>query len=124
MYAFSLENKFWYDIGKPEDYIKGQGAYLTYYDYKSSRTGFSGNNLIHEDAVVGENCSIGPNVVIGPGCKIENGCRLKNCTLIGKTAIGQGVYIDNSIISWKCKIGNWARIEGLTVFAEEVTVKD
>ena len=53
LYAFCLENKFWYDIGKPEDYIKGQGAYLTYYDKKSSRTGFTGNNLIHEDVTVG-----------------------------------------------------------------------
>jgi NDP-sugar pyrophosphorylase family protein len=37
--------------------------------------------------------------------------------LIGKTVLGDGVFIDNTIISWKCKIGNWVRIEGLTVLA-------
>ncbi len=62
--------------------------------------------------------------MIGPKCKIGKGCRLKNCTLIGETQIGDGTFIENSIISWKCKIGNWARIEGLSVLAEEVTVKD
>jgi len=43
---------------------------------------------------------------------------LKNCTLIGETKIGDGAFIDNTIVSWKCKIGNWARVEGLTVLAE------
>jgi UDP-3-O-[3-hydroxymyristoyl] glucosamine N-acyltransferase len=28
------------------------------------------------------------------------------------------------MISWDCKIGNWVRIEGLTVIAESVKVKD
>lgn len=32
--------------------------------------------------------------------------------------------MDNSLISWNCKVGNWVRIEGLTVIAEHVNIKD
>jgi mannose-1-phosphate guanylyltransferase len=38
--------------------------------------------------------------------------------------VGESAYIDNSIISWKCKVGKWVRIEGLTCLAEEVEVRD
>jgi len=117
LYAYTLENEFWYDIGKPADYIEGQGSYLKYHNIKSERFNNKDNILVDETTEIGENCIIGPNVVIGPKCKIGKGCRLKNCTLIGETKVGDGAFIDNSIISWKCKIGNWARVEGLTVLA-------
>ena len=48
---------------------------------------------------------------------------MKNCTLFANTIVGSNSYISDSIISWKCKIGSWARIEGLSVVAEEVEVK-
>ncbi len=63
-------------------------------------------------------------MVIGKGCKIGKGCRLKDCTLIGNTIIGDGVYLEATIVSYRCKIGNWARVEGLTVLAEDVVVKE
>ena len=67
---------------------------------------------------------IGPNVVVGKGCKIGKGCRLRDCTLIGNTNVGDGVYLQGTIVSYRCNIGNWARIEGLSVLAEDVTVKE
>jgi mannose-1-phosphate guanylyltransferase len=38
--------------------------------------------------------------------------------------VGQSSWIQNAIISWKCKIGSWVRIEGLSCLAELVEVKD
>ncbi len=35
LYSLPLKNDFWYDIGKPSDYIIGQGAHLKYYNIKS-----------------------------------------------------------------------------------------
>jgi mannose-1-phosphate guanylyltransferase len=55
--------------------------------------------------------------VIGPNCVIGSGVRLKDCTLIGDITVGKGSYISNTIISWKCKIGSWVRIEGLSCLA-------
>jgi mannose-1-phosphate guanylyltransferase len=63
-------------------------------------------------------------VVIGPHCHIKSGARLKNCTILGNTTVGKGSFIENSIISWRCKVGEWVRIEGLSCIAEEVEIKD
>ena len=60
--------------------------------------------------------------MIGPGCVVGNGSRLKNCTIMRKTKIGKGCFIENSIISWECEIGDWARIEGLSAISEEVKI--
>ena len=40
------------------------------------------------------------------------------------TKINAGSRIQGSIIGWKNKIGKWVRIDGLTVTAEDVEVKD
>jgi len=31
LHSLLIKDNFWYDIGKPEDYISAQGAYLEYY---------------------------------------------------------------------------------------------
>jgi NDP-sugar pyrophosphorylase family protein len=36
LFSLQLKNDFWFDIGKPGDYIIGQNAYLQYYKIKSS----------------------------------------------------------------------------------------
>ena len=73
---------------------------------------------------MGEDCKIGPNVVIGANCVIKSGCRLKYCTILEGTRLGTGTFIEASIISGRCKIGNWVRIEGLCCIAEDVEIKD
>ena len=36
LFSLALNNNFWFDIGKPADYIVGQGAYLNYYKLKNN----------------------------------------------------------------------------------------
>ncbi len=55
--------------------------------------------------------------MIGPNCKIGAGCKLKNCSIFYETEVGKGCLITNSIVSWKCKIGGWARVEDMTAVA-------
>ena len=121
----TLENNFWHDIGQPRDYLDGQHEYLKYYKLqRENDSHFQGNVFLDESVQVAEGALIGPNVVIGKGCRIGQGARLKNCTIFDDTIIGDYSYVADSIISWKCKLGNWARVEGLSVFAEEVEVKE
>ena len=40
------------------------------------------------------------------------------------TNIGKGCYIADSIISWKCNMGAWVRVESLSIIAEDVKVKE
>lgn len=53
MYAYTLENDFWYDIGKPGDYIEGQGSYLKYHNIKTERFNNKDNILIDETSEIG-----------------------------------------------------------------------
>jgi len=40
------------------------------------------------------------------------------------TKIKAHSWISDSIIGWNCTIGKWVRIEGTTVLADDVQVKD
>lgn len=122
LYSLALKNDFWFDIGRPEDYLLGQGAFLKYFGITNPNT--EGNVLVHSSSKIEAGCKIGPNVVVGPNCHVQTGCRISNCAIIGRTKVGQNSFLNNSIISWKCKIGNWVRVEGLTCIAEEVEIKD
>lgn len=51
LYCISLHNDFWFDIGKPGDYLKGQGAYLEYHKITTPAT--EGRVLIHETSSFG-----------------------------------------------------------------------
>lgn len=92
LYGLSLKNDFWFDLGKPSDYIKGQGAYLNYYK-NNQNLEIKDNCLIDKTAKIGPNCQIGPNVVIGPNCEIGPACLLKNCAIFKDSKIGGGCYI-------------------------------
>lgn len=53
LYAMTLSNNFWYDIGQPKDYLIGQGEYLKYYKLqKENDARFQGNVLVHETAKI------------------------------------------------------------------------
>lgn len=54
LYGFPLKNKFWFDLGKPEDYLKGQNAYLQYYNI--SEKNHTENCLIDPSAEIGADC--------------------------------------------------------------------
>lgn len=111
LYGMTLSNNFWYDIGQPRDYLIGQGEFLKYYKHqKENDSRFVGNVLVDETATIGEGALIGPNVVIGANCVIGAGARLKDCTIFDNVKIGKYAYVDTSIVSWKTKVGDWARI--------------
>ncbi|KAH7657010.1 Mannose-1-phosphate guanylyltransferase (GDP) protein [Dioscorea alata] len=120
---------FWMDIGQPRDYITGLRLYLTSLRKKSPSklsTGshIVGNVLVHESAVIGEGCLLGPDVAIGPGCVVECGVRLSRCTVMRGVRIKKHACISNSIIGWHSTVGQWARVENMTILGEDVHVCD
>lgn len=128
LYSFLLEG-FWADIGQPKDYLKGTALFLDNLRQTNSPDLASGDNIIgnvviDKTAKISNECLIGPNVVIGPGVTIEKGVRIKNAVIMDGTKVNEASYISESIIGWRNTIGKWVRIEGLSVFGEEVTIKD
>lgn len=120
---------FWMDIGQPKDFLTGTTLYLEYQKRIESPALAQGDNilgnvLIHPTAKVDPNAVVGPNVVVGAGCVVEGGVRLSNSCLLSDTTVKGHSFIKNSIIGWSSTIGKWVRIDGLTVLAKDVTVKD
>lgn len=83
-----------------------------------------GSVLIHPTAQVDPTAVLGPDVVIGKDCKVGAGSRISNSTILPQTEIKRHVFIRNSIIGWQNVIGHWVRIEGVSVVAQDVQVKD
>ncbi|KAJ6325192.1 hypothetical protein OIU76_012307 [Salix suchowensis] len=128
LYAMVLPG-FWMDIGQPRDYITGLRLYLESLRKKSSSKlangpHIVGNVLVDETAKIGEGCLIGPDVAIGPGCIVESGVRLSRCSVMRGVRIKKHACISSSIIGWHSTVGQWARVENLTILGEDVHVCD
>jgi mannose-1-phosphate guanylyltransferase len=63
-------------------------------------------------------------VVIGPGVTIGDGCRIQRATLMEGSVVKSHAWISSAIVGWRCTVGAWARLEGITVLGEDVMVKD
>ncbi|GLJ42482.1 hypothetical protein SUGI_0880430 [Cryptomeria japonica] len=120
---------FWMDIGQPKDYISGLRLYLDSLRRKFSEklangSHIVGNVIIDNTAKVGDGCLIGPDVAIGPGCVIEAGVRLSRCTIMRGVRIKKHACVSGSIIGWHSTVGQWARVENMTILGEDVHVSD
>ncbi|KAL6580312.1 cytochrome c1 [Orobanche minor] len=128
LYAMVLPG-FWMDIGQPRDYITGLRLYLNSLRKQSpsklsSGTHIIGNVLVDESAKIGAGCLIGPDVAIGPGSVVESGVRLSRCTVMRGVCIKKHACISSSIIGWHSTVGQWARVENMTILGEDVHVGD
>ncbi|KAK2434905.1 glucose-1-phosphate adenylyltransferase family protein [Trifolium repens] len=82
------------------------------------------NKWSNETAKISEGCLIGPDVAIGPGCIIESGVRLSSCTVTRGVWIKNHACISNSIIGWHSTVGQWVRVENMTILGEYVHLCD
>jgi mannose-1-phosphate guanylyltransferase len=120
---------YWMDIGQPADYLIGMSLHLTslrkhHADRLATGAHIKGNVLIDPTATIGAGCLLGPDVVVGPGCIVEDGARLERTTLLAGTRVCSHSFVASSIIGWGSTIGRWARVEGGTVFGEDVQLAD
>uniref|UniRef100_A0A0R3S0K0 mannose-1-phosphate guanylyltransferase n=1 Tax=Elaeophora elaphi TaxID=1147741 RepID=A0A0R3S0K0_9BILA len=129
LYAYELLG-FWMDVGQPKDFLTGMRLYLKHLRDKSPSLLahdshiINGNVIVDETAVIGRDCRIGPNVVIGPRVKIENGVCLRHCTILSDSVVRTHSWINSSIVGRKCSIGEWVRIENISVIGDDVVVND
>lgn len=128
LYAMELQG-FWMDVGQPKDFLTGMCMYLTSLREKKPNMlyegpGVVGNVLVDPTAKIGTNCRIGPNVTIGPDCVIEDGACIKRSTLLKGSTVRSHAWLESCIIGWKSAVGQWVRMENVTVLGEDVIVKD
>lgn len=128
LYAMILPG-FWMDIGQPKDFLIGTTLYLNSLKNKGDKRLAQGKNIvgnvfIDPTAKVSESAILGPDVTIGPGVVIEEGVKLQRTVVFANVNIKAHSWVSDSIIGWQSVIGKWVRMEGLTVLAEDVVVKD
>lgn len=128
LYAMELQG-FWMDIGQPKDFLTGMCMYLQSLRQRAPERlhtgpGFLGNVLVDPTAQIGENCTIGPNVTIGAGVVVEDGVRIKRCTVLRGARVQSHSWLESCIVGWSSSVGQWVRMENVTVLGEDVIVND
>ncbi|XP_048190810.1 mannose-1-phosphate guanyltransferase beta isoform X3 [Perognathus longimembris pacificus] len=128
LYAMELQG-FWMDIGQPKDFLTGMCLFLQSMRQKQperlcSGPGIVGNVLVDPSARIGQNCSIGPNVSLGPGVVVEDGVCIRRCTVLRDAHIRSHSWLESCIVGWRCRVGQWVRMENVTVLGEDVIVND
>ncbi|XP_064604453.1 mannose-1-phosphate guanyltransferase beta-like [Liolophura sinensis] len=128
LYAMDLKG-FWMDVGQPKDFLTGMCLYLASLRQKTpeklaSGDGVVGNILVDPSAKIGKNCRIGPNVTIGPDVIIEDGACIKRSTILRGVKIKSHSWLESCIIGWNSTVGQWVRMENVSVLGEDVIVKD
>ncbi|KAG6938187.1 GDP-mannose pyrophosphorylase B, partial [Chelydra serpentina] len=128
LYAMELQG-FWMDIGQPKDFLTGMCMFLQslrvrHPERLHAGPGFVGNVLVDPSAQIGENCTIGPNVTIGAGVVVEDGVRIKRCTILKGSRIRSHSWLESCIVGWLSSVGQWVRMENVTVLGEDVIVND
>lgn len=128
LFAMELQG-FWMDIGQPRDFLTGMCMYLqSVRQHAPERlrtgTGFLGNVLVDQTAQIGQNCTIGPNVTIGAGVVLEDGVRIKRCTVLKGSRVRSHAWLESCIVGWSSTVGQWVRMENVTVLGEDVIVND
>jgi len=124
---------FWMDVGQPPDFLTGSCLFLTWLRKSQpdklaasapNGTKIIGDVLIDPSVKIGRDCRIGPNVVLGAGVVIGDGVRLQRSTIMEGTVIKDNSWINSTIVGWRCTVGSWCRLDGVTVLGEDVQVSD
>lgn len=107
-----VTDKYWLDIGSPQNYLYLQKDILSEKVFKEIRCGrqalnfknqFNGVNII-PPVMIGENVAINKGSIIGPytsignNCVIHKRCTLKNSILWDNIIIAENSNIDNSVV--------------------------
>ncbi|KAI8873579.1 mannose-1-phosphate guanyltransferase [Ramicandelaber brevisporus] len=129
LHTFDLKG-FWMDVGQPKDFLTGTCLYLTSVAQKSPEQlckgsyVHGGNVLVDPTAKIGEGCKIGPNVVIGPNVTIGDGVRIQRTVILKNSTVKDYAWVKSTIVGWNSSVGRWARLEGVTVLGDDVSVSD
>ncbi|EMR11328.1 hypothetical protein PNEG_00357 [Pneumocystis murina B123] len=150
---FIYETKdFWRQIKTAGSSVPANALYLLYSQEENDKKFFkdSGPEIvppvyIHPSASVDHSSKLGPNVSIGLKVKIHSGVRISNAIILDGAEIKPNASVLHSIIGRRCRVGQWARVEGtptlptqhnttilrnglkvqsITVLANDVTIDD
>jgi mannose-1-phosphate guanylyltransferase len=113
LYAGSFD-KYWLDIGTPDAFVQGNLDALDQL--------FNGESYIGDGANVAASATIKRSSV-GAGASIGDDASLTESVVLPGAKIGTGVTLDRSIVGANATIGDGARLTGVTVVGDGLTVE-
>lgn len=128
LYSFDLEG-YWMDVGQPKDFLSGSVLYLNslaknHPEKLAKGDNIVGNALVDSSAKISPSAKIGPDVVIGPNVTIGDGVRITRSVVLKDSTIRAHSLVKSTIVGWSSTVGQWCRLEGVTVLGDDVEVKD
>lgn len=128
LYSFDLEG-YWMDVGQPKDFLSGTVLYLNslaknHPEKLAKGDNIVGNALVDPSAKISSSAKIGPDVVIGPNVTIGDGVRITRSVVLKDSTIRAHSLVKSTIVGWASTVGQWCRLEGVTVLGDDVEVKD
>ncbi|QLG71578.1 hypothetical protein HG535_0B06230 [Zygotorulaspora mrakii] len=128
LYSFDLEG-YWMDVGQPKDFLSGSVLYLNSLSKRhperlATGPNIVGNVLVDPSAKISETAKVGPDVVIGPNVTIGDGVRITRSVVLSNSTIRNHSLVKSTIVGWSSTVGQWCRLEGVTVLGDDVEVKD
>ncbi len=125
----------WLDIGKFEDYVRANRAYLERISSNPKRyrlhpltpppnASIKPPSFVSDEAEIGEGASVGPYASIGDGSILAMRAEVRESILFEGVEVGEGSVIEASIIGEGCRIGRGVRIGPGCVLGDMVQVND
>lgn len=117
---------WWYDIGTPENMLKGNEALLNNIS-NSIKSKSDSSVIIKGKVIIEDNVTIQNSEITGPVI-IATGSVIKDCKIGPYVSLGRNVYLDNirlenSIIRDNTKISNVAYLISNSVFGKNIELK-
>lgn len=123
---YYIIKSWWYDIGTPENMLKGNEALLNNIS-NSIKSKLDSSVIIKGKVIIEENVTIEKSEITGPVI-IATGSVIKGCKIGPYVSLGKNVYLDNArlentIIRDNTKISNIPYLISNSVFGKNVELK-
>lgn len=110
-----VDNAYWRDMGRPEDFVRGSSDLVRGIAYSPLLEGRTGESIVDESAGVAGGVLLFSGTSVGRGCEIGAGSRLEGTVVFEGVTIEPGAVITNSIIASGAHIGANAHITDCVV---------
>jgi mannose-1-phosphate guanylyltransferase len=111
---------YWMDIGTPERYREASWDILEG-RVRTRVEPTAPGRAIAPSAEVADTAILASRLVLGPGCRVEAGAEVRDSILLGRTTIGEGARVIDSILSPGVDVPAGAVLEG-AIFGEDERV--
>lgn len=125
----SVQEKYWLDMGTPEDYLQAHVDFLNRKITLDSHAAWNGEIwlgrdvkiekgtrvlppvLIGDETTIESGSEIGPHAVIGKHCRIFRGATIRSSVLWDRVRVGKNAHISKSILGSGVAVGENETLE-------------